>query len=88
MDQTVDDEVIALDAPTRHVVLLLLIIAAILLTLGIGWPWATVRAARFWCRHLTLEGAVDLAAIQQETQPASATGEGLLGLLEADLDMG
>jgi uncharacterized membrane protein YjgN (DUF898 family) len=60
----------------------------ILLTLGIGWPWATVRAARFWCRHLTLEGAVDLAAIQQETQPASATGEGLLGLLEADLDMG
>lgn len=60
----------------------------ILLTLGLGWPWATVRIARFWCRHLTLEGAVDLAAIQQETQAASATGEGLLGLLEADLDIG
>lgn len=60
----------------------------ILLTLGLGWPWATVRVARFWCRHLTLEGAVDLAAIQQEAQPASATGEGLLGLLEADLDIG
>jgi uncharacterized membrane protein YjgN (DUF898 family) len=60
----------------------------ILLTLGLGWPWATVRVARFWCRHLTLEGALDLAAIQQEAQPASATGEGLLGLLEADLDIG
>jgi len=60
----------------------------ILLTLGLGWPWATVRVARFWCRHLTLEGGVDLTAIQQEAQPASATGEGLLGLLEADLDIG
>ncbi len=60
----------------------------ILLTLGLGWPWATVRVARFWCRHLTLEGAVDLTAIQQEALPASATGEGLLGLLEADLDIG
>ncbi len=63
-------------------------LVVILLTLGLGWPWATVRVARFWCRHLTLVGAVDLAAIQQETQPASATGEGLLGLLEADLDIG
>jgi uncharacterized membrane protein YjgN (DUF898 family) len=60
----------------------------IVFTLGLGWPWATVRIARFWCRHLTLEGAVDLAAIQQEAQPASATGEGLLGLLQADLDIG
>ena len=60
----------------------------IALTLGLGWPWATVRTARFWCRNLTLEGAVDLAAIQQEAQPASATGEGLLGLLQADLDIG
>lgn len=60
----------------------------ILLTLGLGWPWATVRVARFWCRHLTLKGAVDLTAIQQEAQPASATGEGILGLLEADLDIG
>jgi uncharacterized membrane protein YjgN (DUF898 family) len=60
----------------------------IVLTLGLGWPWATVRTMRFWCRNLSLEGAVDLAAIQQEAQPASATGEGLLGLLEADLDIG
>jgi uncharacterized membrane protein YjgN (DUF898 family) len=60
----------------------------IVFTLGLGWPWTTVRTARFWCRHLTLEGAIDLSAIQQDARAATATGEGLLGLLEADLDIG
>ncbi|MGH7325210.1 MAG: YjgN family protein [Candidatus Rokuibacteriota bacterium] len=60
----------------------------IALTLGLGWPWATTRTARFTCRYVTLEGALDLAAIQQQTQMATATGEGLLGLFEADLDLG
>jgi uncharacterized membrane protein YjgN (DUF898 family) len=60
----------------------------ILLTLGLGWPLASVRTARFLCRHIWLEGVVDPAAIRQELQTANATGEGLLGLFEADLDLG
>lgn len=57
-------------------------------TLGLGWPLITVRNVRFVCRHIWLEGVIDPAAIQQELQTASATGEGLLGLFEADLDLG
>jgi len=37
---------------------------------------------------LTLEGSLDLASIQQEAQNASATGEGLAGLLDAGFDLG
>ncbi|HEY7650448.1 MAG TPA: YjgN family protein [Methylomirabilota bacterium] len=59
-----------------------------LFTLGLGWPLITIRNARFVCRHIWLDGVVDTAAIQQELQTASATGEGLLGLFEADLDLG
>jgi uncharacterized membrane protein YjgN (DUF898 family) len=63
-------------------------LALIVVTLGLGWPLASVRTARFLCRHIWLEGALDAAAIRQEIQTATATGEGLLGLFEADLDMG
>lgn len=60
----------------------------IVLTLGLGWSFATVRTVRFNCRNVALEGALDLDAVRQQTQPATATGEGLLGLFEADLDLG
>jgi uncharacterized membrane protein YjgN (DUF898 family) len=59
-----------------------------LFTLGLGWPMITIRNIRFVCRNIWLEGAVDTASIQQELQTAGATGEGLLGLFEADLDLG
>jgi len=62
--------------------------ALVLLTLGLGWPFATVRNARFVCRHVTLAGPLDLDAVRQESREATATGEGLLGLLEADLSFG
>ncbi len=60
----------------------------VVLTLGLGWALATVRNARFVCRHVTLGGALNLDAIRQDTREATATGEGLLGLLEADLNLG
>lgn len=63
-------------------------LAVIVLTLGLGWPFAMVRTARFNCRHVRLEGALDLGAIRQDARVATATGEGLLGLFEADLDLG
>ncbi|MEK8036634.1 MAG: DUF898 family protein [candidate division NC10 bacterium] len=54
----------------------------LVLTLGLAWPWARVRSVRFAFRYLTLEGPLDLDAIQQDAQAASATGEGLAGLLD------
>jgi uncharacterized membrane protein YjgN (DUF898 family) len=58
-------------------------VLAIVLTLGLAWPWTVVRAVRFTFRYLTVEG-LDVADIRQEAQAASATGEGLAGLLDAD----
>ena len=60
----------------------------LLLTLGFGWPWAIVRNVRFTFKYLSLEGPLEAASIQQEAQAASATGEGLAGLLDAGFDLG
>jgi uncharacterized membrane protein YjgN (DUF898 family) len=58
-------------------------VLAIVLTLGLAWPWTVVRGVRFTFRYLTVEG-LDVADIRQDAQAASATGEGLAGLLDAD----
>lgn len=61
----------------------------LIFTLGLGWPWAQVRSAHFTARNLTLVGPLDLENIQQDARAASATGEGLAGLLDAGgLDLG
>jgi uncharacterized membrane protein YjgN (DUF898 family) len=61
----------------------------LIFTLGLGWPWAQVRSARFTARNLTLVGPLELESIQQDVRAASATGEGLAGLLDAGgLDLG
>jgi uncharacterized membrane protein YjgN (DUF898 family) len=59
-------------------------VLAIVGTLGLAWPWTVVRSVRFTFRYLTLEGPFDLADVRQDAQAASATGEGLAGLLDAD----
>ena len=60
----------------------------LLATLGIAWPWVVARTTRFNYAYISLNGALDVAAIQQEAQAASATGEGLAGFLDLDLDLG
>jgi uncharacterized membrane protein YjgN (DUF898 family) len=60
----------------------------LLFTLGLGWPWTSIRNIRFLFSHLTLEGPLDFASIQQEVQVASATGEGLADFLNIDVDLG
>ena len=57
---------------------------AIVLTLGLAWPWTVVRGVRFYYRLVTMEGPLDLAGVRQEARAASATGEGLAGLLDVD----
>lgn len=60
-----------------------------LFTLGFGWPWVTVRNARFAVAYLSLVGPLDGAGIRQDARDASATGEGLAGLLDgAGFDLG
>jgi uncharacterized membrane protein YjgN (DUF898 family) len=59
-------------------------VAVLLLTLGLAWPWTVVRGLRFTFRYTTLQGPLDVADIRQDARAASATGEGLAGLLDAD----
>jgi uncharacterized membrane protein YjgN (DUF898 family) len=66
-----------------HVVNLLLL----LVTLGFALSWVKVRTMRLTFRYLALVGPVDLDAIAQEAQPASATGEGLAGWLDTGLEL-
>jgi uncharacterized membrane protein YjgN (DUF898 family) len=78
-------------AATGGAILLLMLLNLIIIvaTLGLGWPWAKVRSARFLARNLTLVGPLELESIQQDAQAASATGEGLAGLLDVGgLDLG
>jgi uncharacterized membrane protein YjgN (DUF898 family) len=57
----------------------------LLVTLGLGRAWVVVRSVRFTLRYLSLRGALDLEAVQQDAKAATATGEALAGLLDADL---
>jgi uncharacterized membrane protein YjgN (DUF898 family) len=63
-------------------------ILLLLITLGLAWPWVVVRNIHYTLSHLTMEGPLDLESVQQESQSASATGEGLGGLLNLDSDFG
>jgi uncharacterized membrane protein YjgN (DUF898 family) len=65
-------------------------ILLLVFTLGLAWPWVKVRSVRFTLRHLALEGPLQLEDIQQDPRGASATGEGLAGLLDSGsgLDLG
>lgn len=55
-----------------------------IMSLGLAFPWITVRSRRYDCEHLTLTGALDLATIYQDAQVATAVGEELSGLLDVD----
>jgi uncharacterized membrane protein YjgN (DUF898 family) len=59
-------------------------VVAIVGTLGLAWPWTVVRGVRFYYRYMTLEGILDVSDVHQDARAASATGEGLAGLLDAD----
>jgi uncharacterized membrane protein YjgN (DUF898 family) len=60
----------------------------LVVTLGLAWPWVVVRSTRFACAYLSIEGLLDWAAVQQEAQAVSTTGEGLAGILDAGFDFG
>ena len=57
---------------------------AIVLSVGLLWPWTVVRSLEFTLRHTLLHGPLELEGIHQDARGASAMGEGLAGLLDAD----
>ncbi|MEE8273372.1 MAG: DUF898 family protein, partial [Alphaproteobacteria bacterium] len=52
------------------------------LTLGLAYPWALIRTARFVCANLETVGEQDFAAIAQSRRAEPATGEGLAAALD------
>ena len=59
----------------------------LLITLGLAWPWITIRNARFFAETLSLQGPTNFDQILQETIPSSMTGEGLSNLFVGGFDM-
>lgn len=60
----------------------------LLVTLGIAWSWVQVRNARYYVEHVSLACPLDFAAVIQDAQAASATGEALSGFFDLDFDLG
>ena len=54
-------------------------------TVGLAWPWLTVRRMRRSFEWLSLDGPLALDNITQQAQQVNATGEGLAGFFDADL---
>ena len=57
-------------------------------TIGFGLPWVKVRTLRYYLENLTLEGQIDLSAIVQDAQEASAFGEEVGDFMAMDFDIG
>ncbi|HEY7679816.1 MAG TPA: DUF898 family protein [Terriglobia bacterium] len=71
--------------------LALLYLPLLVLTLGLSFPWIQTHLARFRTSKLSLEGLLDLNAVQQEILSASATGEGMADMMDVgilDVDLG
>lgn len=54
-------------------------------TLGIGMPWAELRALRLYLGSIRYAGDPDFSGVTQDTRPDMAHGEGLLDALDADI---
>ncbi|MSO19220.1 MAG: DUF898 family protein [Acidobacteria bacterium] len=63
----------------------------IIFTMGLAYPWAVARSVRYQLECLTMYGPVALDSIFQHASAATATGEGLVDMLDAgilDIDFG
>jgi len=57
-------------------------------TLGLAWPWITIRNIRFVTDQLTLVGTDNFDAVTQAYDAAPPLGEGLDGFLDTGFDLG
>lgn len=73
----------ALELPTRRYLWLYVSnLAALLLSVGLAYPWVVVRTTRTLTGALRMEGPLDVEAIAQAVAEAPATGEGLADALD------
>lgn len=56
-------------------------------TLGLAWPWITIRNLRFITDHLTVTDVKDFDTVVQAYDAAPPTGEGLDGFLDTGFDL-
>ncbi|MDR4465708.1 MAG: YjgN family protein [Nitrospira sp.] len=56
-------------------------------TLGLAWPWITIRNLRFIIDHLTVTDVQDFDTVVQVYDAAPPTGEGLDGFLDTGFDL-
>lgn len=57
-------------------------------TLGLAWPWITIRNIRFITDRLTLTGVDNFDEVVQAYDAAPPIGEGLDGFLDTGFDLG
>ncbi|MDH5669125.1 MAG: YjgN family protein, partial [Nitrospira sp.] len=57
-------------------------------TMGLAWPWITIRNIRFITDRLTLVGTENFDAVVQAYDAAPPLGEGLDGFLDTGFDFG
>jgi len=57
-------------------------------TLGLVWPWITIRNIRFITDQLTLAGTDNFDVVVQAYDAAPPLGEGLDGFLDTGFDLG
>jgi uncharacterized membrane protein YjgN (DUF898 family) len=57
-------------------------------TLGLAWPWTTIRNIKFITDQLALVGIDNFDEIVQAYDGAPPIGEGLGGFLDAGFDLG
>ncbi len=62
-------------------------LALLIVTLGVAWPWTTVRSARFHAASLSLHGPVALEQVLQPDKTTAPTGEGLANFLENGFEL-
>jgi len=60
----------------------------VLVTLGLGYPWAVIRERNFFAHYLSCEGAIDMNRIVQEIQKSGAISEGGADVFDIPLDFG
>ncbi|MDH5764047.1 MAG: YjgN family protein [Nitrospinota bacterium] len=60
----------------------------IVCTLGLGFPWATIRSRKFLADHLAVAGNMQLSQVVQDAQKSSALGEGAADGFDMDIDIG
>ena len=53
-------------------------------TLGIGQPYVVQRLMRYMCNRISVDGTVDVSAIQQSTAAIDKRGEGLVEAFDID----